>query len=107
MDKMLKILAHSGESHENSFEKFAHEYTPGFLAVPAYLLALAMIGYIVWIVSGKKTDAVLIVLAVINLICGFTFYAISPLVSVIAITMGLVMSGMLTFGGISNDTKKK
>ena len=108
MHNLLKIIAHAGEEHENTVESLAHEYIPGFIAVPVYLLFITMVGYLVWIISGKRRDVVLIVLAGLNLIIGFGFFAISPYTSVLAITMGIVISGMLTFGEITNgDNKKK
>lgn len=103
---IMKIIAHAGEEHSDTIETINH-YLPWYIAIPVFLLIIAMIGYLTWIVSSRKTDTVALVLAVVFLISGLTLFAISPVISVISITSGILLAGALTFLGLAGDNKKK
>ena len=105
MFNVFQYVAHAGEDHSDSLESVAHVVSPWYLAVPTFLLVMFAIGYLTWIISGKKPDAVLIVLALVSLVSGFTLFVVSPITSVIAITGGMIIAGILTFGGLSHDAK--
>ena len=98
---MFKLLAHAGETHSEDLETIAHYVAPWYFAIPVFLLILAGIGYVTWIVSGKNTGTVLMTLAVIMLVCGMTMFAISPAVSIISILGGMLLSGLLAITGLS------
>lgn len=102
---ITQILAHAGEEHSEIIESINH-YLPWYFAVPLFLILLAMVGYLTWIVSGRKLDIVALVLAFICLLSGFGLFVVSPAVSVIAITLGILMAGALTFLGLSDDNHK-
>jgi len=99
------LVAHAGEEHSDVTEAVAH-FAPSYISVPVFLVATAMIGYLVWLVSGKKLDTTLFVLALTMLITGFTVFNIAPIVSVLAITTGIIIAGFLAFVSIAGDTKK-
>jgi hypothetical protein len=101
---ITQIFAHAGEEHSDTIEKLNH-FLPWYFAIPLFLLLLAMIGYLVWIVGGRKIDTVVLVLAFICLICGFGLFVVSPAISVVAITLGIIMAGTLTFLGLTGDNK--
>lgn len=98
-------FAHAGETHSDVLETAAHFVAPWYLAVPAFLIALAIIGYLTWLISGKKIDVVMIVLAIACLISGFTLFNVSAAVSVIAITGGLMLAMFLTLGSLISPKK--
>jgi hypothetical protein len=101
---LTKILAHAGEEHSNTVESISHSID-WYIALPIFFLVVAAIGYLAWIVSGKKIDLVAIVLSIVLLISGFTLFNISAAISVISITAGIIIAGALTFLGIAGDTK--
>lgn len=106
MELMLSIiLAHAGEEHSEVAEAVSH-FAPWYIAIPIFIVVMAIIGYLTWLVSGKKLDTVFLVLALCMLIVGFTAFTISPIVSVISITIGIVLAGLLTFVGLASDSKK-
>jgi predicted membrane protein len=102
---ITQLLAHAGEEHSDIAETVTH-YAPWYIAVPIFFIIIALIGYLAWLVSGKKIDTVLFVEALLMLFTGFLVFNISPVVSVISITVGIVLAGFLAFVGIAGDTKK-
>lgn len=104
MSVMFRYLAHGGENHSDGLEAAAHYVAPWYLAIPVFLLVIFMVGYLVWLVSGKNTGAVAGIVALVCLIAGFTMFTISPAVSIIAILSGILLSGFIALTGISNDS---
>lgn len=102
---ILQIIAHAGEEHSDVAEAVSH-FAPWYIAIPIFIITMAIIGYLTWLVSGKKIDTVLLVLAFCMLIVGLTSFTISPIVSVLAITIGIILAGLLAFGGLAGDRKK-
>ena len=102
---LINILAHAGEEHSSSLEALNHS-TPWYIALPVFFVVIAMIGYLTWIVSGKKLSTVAMVLAIVLLISGFTLFNISAAISVISLTAGIVLAGAMAFLGIAGDSKK-
>jgi hypothetical protein len=68
------------------------------------LLVVAAIGYLTWLLSRKNVGTVMLVEAVVLLIAGFTMFNISPFISVIAITGGLILAGFMAFTGLMNGS---
>lgn len=101
---IIQILAHAGEEHADVAEAVTH-LAPAYIAVPIFFIVAVIVGYLTWLVSGKKLDTVLFVLALLMLVAGFTMFMISPIVSVLSITIGIVFAGMLAFIGLSGDKK--
>ena len=104
--RSINIIAHAGETHGSELDGIAHFIAPWYLALPAFFLALSLVGYLTWIVSGRQSDKVLVVLALVCLISGFTLFNISAIVSVVAIVGGLAISVSLTLSGLINESKK-
>jgi hypothetical protein len=100
------IFAHAGEEHTDTIESISH-YLPWYIAIPVFIIAISIIGYLTWIVSGKKIDTVALVLAFVLLISGLTLFTVSPIISVISITLGIILAGALTFLGLTSDNSKK
>ena len=101
------IFSHAGEAHEAELDGIAHLLSPWYFAIPTFLIVLGLIGYLTWVVSGRKADRVMIVLAILCLLSGFTLFNISAAVSVIAILGGLTISILLTFSGLAAESKNK
>jgi hypothetical protein len=98
---MIHVVAHAGETHSDAVETIAHTAAPWYIAVPLFIMFVAMIGYLTWLVSGKRPAAVMAVLSVVLLISGFTMFNISAAISVISITVGIVLAGVQAFGSLS------
>ena len=101
---MFSFLAHAGEEHSDGLESIAYYAAPWYIAIPVFLLVIAMAGYLTWLVSGKNPGVVAVVVAFICLISGFTMFVISPAVSVVAILTGIFLSGFIALTGLSNDS---
>jgi hypothetical protein len=101
---IIQTLAHAGEEHSDVAEAVTH-FAPWYIAIPLFIVTMAIIGYLTWLVSGKKLDTVFLVLAFCMLIIGFTAFTISPIVSVLAITIGIILAGLLAFVGLTGDSK--
>ena len=102
---MFRILAHAGEDHSDSLEAVAHYAAPWYIAIPLFLLVVAMVGYLTWIVSGRNLGTVLMVLSGVLLVIGFTLYTISTVVSGIAIVAGILIAGFLALASLSGPQK--
>lgn len=98
---MLHIIAHAGETHSDGLEAVAHYAAPWYIALPVFFITIAMIGYLTWLVSGKKLGTVLSVLAVFMLIFGFTLYSVSAIVSGISIVLGILLAGFLALASLA------
>ncbi len=102
---LIEQFAHDGETHVDTAETVSHVVAPWYVAVPVFLIVIAVIGYLAWIISGKKLDSVMFVLAITLLIAGFTLFNISAAISVISITIGIILAGILTLFGIAGSSK--
>lgn len=107
MVTFLTILAHAGEEHSNTAATVTHTLAPWYIAVPVFLISVAVIGYLAWLVSGKKLDIVAVVLSIVLLISGFTLFNVSAAISVISITVGLVLTGAIALIGLAEDSDQK
>lgn len=97
-------LAHAGEEHGDTASALAHA-VPWYLALPAFLTAVIVIGYAAWFLSKKNLGIVLIVECGFLLATGFLTYAISPIVAILSITGGLLISAFLVFADITAPDK--
>lgn len=95
------ILAHAGEEHIDTVEAVSH-YAPWYIAVPLFIITMTIITYLVWLISGKKKDTTLLTVSVILLVVGFTMFNLSPFISIIAITVGLLATLFSAFVGLSS-----
>jgi predicted membrane protein len=96
------LLAHAGEDHSNAAESIAH-YAPWYMAIPIFLLVVVAIGYLTWLISNKNAGIVMTVEALVLLVSGFTLFTISPYISVIAITAGIILAGFMAFSGLISE----
>lgn len=99
-----EILAHGGETHNSVAVEKAHELQ-WFIQVPLYTIAIAVFAGIVWLIS-KSVDATLLITSAVLLISGFAFFQIAPVVSVLAISFGLVLTLGVTLLGLGAGSKK-
>ena len=99
---MNYLFAHAEETHDDVVEAVSHS-----AGVDPLLLLLGGIVLGALIVVGVQLDlkkpnlTVLVALALLFII-GVFAYSISPIVSVLAIVMGFILSLALAFGGISS-----
>lgn len=99
------IFAHAGESHGSELEAAAHEL-PWFLQIIVFLVGIALVYSLVWLIT-KKVDTSLLVVSFVLLVTGFLVFQIAPIVSVLAITAGLIATLFVTFVGLSAPDNKK
>jgi len=102
--ELVKLFAHGGEEHTDTVEAVTHSITPWYVAVPIFLLAVVLVGYIVWLLSGKKLNTFIFILTILLLISGFTLFYISVAVSIISITAGIILAGVLAFSKFAGDS---
>jgi len=93
----LLNFAHAGETHGDELAAIAHNVSPWYIAIPTFFIVVGAIGYLAWLVSGKNSHVTLGVVTAALLIIGFTMFAVSPAVSAIAITVGLLLAGFQAF----------
>ena len=99
------LLAHAGEDHSSGAEAIVHTAAPWYVALPIYIFALAAIAYITWLLSKKNLGTVLLVVSIVMLLAGFGLYAISPLVSAVAIVGGILIAGFMALSSLSGPQK--
>ena len=99
MQYMFYIIAHTNESHGTGLETAVH--TLGWhVQIPLFLCGVGIVFSLVWLIT-RKIDTALLVTAFGILITGLGSYAIAPIVSVVAITLGFVISLFVTLVGFS------
>ncbi len=103
--KLLTLFAHAGEEHADSAESLAHTISPWYITLPLFLLLLATVGYITWVLSKKNLGTTLMVLSGVMLISGIALYEISPLISALSIIGGIVIAGFLALASLSTPEK--
>jgi predicted membrane protein len=106
MNYFVTLVAHAGEDHRATTESLSHYVAPWYIAIPSFLLVIGAIGYLTWLLSGKKLDKTLIVVAIVMLVSGFMMFVISPAVSIISFTGGILLSGLLSFTSLSGKNEK-
>ena len=101
---MINYFAHAEELHSSNSESIKHLLELWYSAIPIYLFAFTIVAMLTYYISRKSISAVYIVSSAFLLISGVLLYDLSPVVSTIAIVVGLFSSMAITFLGIG---KKK
>lgn len=102
------LFAHAGEVHETVVESTAHTLA-WYIQLPLFLLVTAGFFALSRLVFKKKSTAFLVT-AFVLLIAGFGLYAVAPVISATAITIGMATTLLVTLVGLgeeSRDEKKK
>ncbi len=97
---MLTYFAHGGEVHNTALEASAHSLA---WYLQLLLLILGIIGFSgsIWFVT-RRSDLTVLLTAFTLLVAGFTLFKISPVVSVISITVGLIATLLVTLFGLGD-----
>jgi len=99
----ISFFAHAGEHHESSTGTFLHLITNDpTLSIPAMMIAVATIGFGIWLVYRKSLSAGLIMTQLTLLISGMMLYTLAPVVSTIAIVTGFSLSLFLVLNGLKH-----
>lgn len=89
---MLQNLAHAGEIHDATITSTSwFSLNNWYIALPFFILALAIIGYVTYVLSKKSFGNVFIVINVLLLVSGMYLYTKSPVLSIFALTAGFTM----------------
>lgn len=98
---LIHIIAHAGETHESELVATAHELA-WYVQLPLFVLLMAVFASVVWLIS-KKTDVTILTTSFVLLIAGFGLYQIAPLLSILAITAGLITTLLVTLLGLGGS----
>lgn len=98
---MLNFFAHADELHKSNAENLKHLMELWYSALPIYILIFSAIVLAAYYISKKSAQTVYIVSSVFLLISGVFLYDLSPIVSTVAIIVGLFGSMAIAFLGIS------
>lgn len=102
----FNILSHAGEAHETAVQATSHATLSNwYIALPLFLISIALFTYIVWKISKKNLLTTLLATSIALLATGFGFAQTIPSISVIAITAGLIIAGFLAFTSLSAPEK--
>ena len=97
---MITFLAHAGETHGTATEAASHTLSNWYVALPLFLLVVVGFGAILQL-TFKKSFVTLTLVDILLLVIGFTTYNVSALVSVLAITLGLTGTLVLTLTSLA------
>jgi len=95
------FLSHADEVHTAAVSAAKHSLGDWYIGLPLFLLVVFGVGAIVQL-TFKKSFITLTTLAVLLLVIGFTTYSISPLVSILSITLGLMGTLILTLTSLGS-----
>ncbi len=103
---MLMFVAHAGEAHASSIENTAHWLESWYFALPLFILVVFGITSIVYLVSKRSVATTYLSVIALLLLSGIYFYDKSPVLSIVAITVGLFGS-LLSVLAVLTVPKKK
>ncbi len=102
---ITQILAHAGEVHSSDTTAAIHEVA-WYYQLALFLVALLAVSTLIWLIT-KKLDLVILISSLLMLITGFLVFQVAPIVSVVAITLGLIATLSTTLLGLGGDQHKK
>lgn len=97
---MIDLFAHAGEFHESALSSSVH-LIPWYFQIPLFALLVAGFSTFVWLLT-KKVSTVIFITCFGLLLAGFLLYQVAPIVSVLAISFGLISSLAVTLLGIGS-----
>lgn len=103
-----RILAHAGEEHVSEIESTVHAW-PWYVQIPIFFLVLVAVMTLLWLLT-RKVDLVVYISSFLMLIVGFVSFQVAPLISVVAITFGLIATlsaTLISLGSPDSDKKHK
>lgn len=98
---MFKLMAHATETHVDKTESFLHLLEIWYTSIPLYLIATFVIYAVMFFISNKSVNVAFIAMAFWFLATGVMLYDVAPIISTIGIVLGLLSSGIFSFGGLS------
>lgn len=101
----MQILAHAGEDHGSEVEATLHELA-WYVQLPVFFIGLILVMSLIWLIT-KSLDTVILISSFLMLITGFLVFQIAPLVSIVAITFGLIATLAVTLIGLGGTQAKK
>lgn len=99
---VLDLVAHAGEVHENTVESTFHS-TEWYVQLPVFFLIVAVISGAIWLLTKSRT-ATTIVMSVLLLIGGFAMFSLTPIISIVSISTGLLAGLFLLLIGVAEKT---
>lgn len=99
---MFNLFAHAGEEHADTVASATHYLEKWYIALPVFFMIIVSVGYLTWLVSNRNKQVTLGVVTLLLLVIGFSSFVISPIVSVVAILLGLFLSLFAAFTSIVN-----
>jgi hypothetical protein len=97
----MVLFSHADALHETAIESTLHMLGPWFTSVPIILAIVAAIGYLTYLVSGKNVGTTILIESLCLLAVGFITATAYPILSVLAMTIGLVLAGFIAFSGLA------
>jgi hypothetical protein len=98
---MERFLAHAGHVHETATEAASHTLGDWYIALPLFIFTIVAFGALMQL-TFRKTFVALTLVDIALLIIGFTTYNISAVVSVLAISLGLAGTLVLTLTSLGS-----
>ena len=95
------IFSHTDELHETAIESTLHILGPWYISIPIILASVAAIGYLTYLISNKNVGTTILIESLVLLAVGFITATAYPLLSVSAMTVGIVLAGFIAFTGIA------
>jgi hypothetical protein len=102
MLNFIAQFAHAGEVHESPVESASHALA--WYGQLAMFLVLLLVVYTVVNMVFKKKSTALLITATLLLMVGFGLYAVAPVVSATAITIGMVTTLLVTLVGLGDSS---
>lgn len=102
---MITLFAHAGEDHGSASESAAHVLEYWYFALPLFLMVVALAGAVAFMVFKRSFTAAYIASVGVLLAGGIFMYDKSPVVSTVAITIGLLGSLLIVLTLLSPPQK--
>jgi hypothetical protein len=101
----MRLIAHAGELHVSVVESAGHWFEPWYVQVGIFAGSLLLVGAISKLFT-KHSAWILLGLAITSLMAGFGLYSVAPIISILSLSCGLVVSMLLTIIGLSGGEQK-
>lgn len=102
------FFAHAGEVHDSVSTTTTHSlFTRWYVLLPLYILALALISFVVYRLSRKSVSFTYNVLLSVLLVAGMLGYTRSAVVSVVSLSVGFAMALLQVLIGLGGGSGQK
>ncbi len=104
---MPLFLAHASETHTTIIESNAHLQQDWFIALSLLVLVITVFGALVYFLSHRSKSMTYLAIIGTLFVAGVSSYTIAPIISVVALTAGMVMTLLSVLASLGHQSARQ